>query len=109
VITGAGLLHAKHVVHAVGPVYRGGGFGEAELLASCHREAFRLADEHGAKLIAFPAISTGAYCYPMKAAAEIAIREVRVALEAGSQIETARFVLFDNIAYETFRRLASIS
>src|SRR5437763_12273532 len=81
VATGAGRLPAKFVFHAVGPVYRGGNHGEAELLASCYRKAFELADERGVERISFPAISAGVYGYPMEEAAEIAIREVKAGLE----------------------------
>jgi O-acetyl-ADP-ribose deacetylase (regulator of RNase III) len=108
VITGAGNLKAKYIVHAVGPVYRGGSFGEAELLASCYREAFRLSAEHDARSIAFPAISAGIYGYPVAEAAEIAIREARSALEAYKLLEIVRFVLFSDAALQTFERANSI-
>src|SRR6185369_9802711 len=72
-ITGAGELPARYVIHAVGPVWRGGGEGEPELLASCYRRAIELADELGCTSIAFPAISTGAYGYPVDLAAPVAI------------------------------------
>jgi O-acetyl-ADP-ribose deacetylase len=68
-------LPAKHVIHAVGPVWRGGTHGEADLLASCYRNSLRLAAEHGVRSIAFPAISCGAYGYPVDQAAKIAVRE----------------------------------
>jgi O-acetyl-ADP-ribose deacetylase (regulator of RNase III) len=108
VITGAGRLRAKHIVHAVGPVYRGGDFGEAELLASCYRESVRLANEYGAVSIAFPAISAGIYGYPIDEAAAIAIREVRAALQSPGTLETALFVLFSDTALQTFERFNSI-
>ena len=73
VITTAGRLAARHVIHTVGPIYRGGEHGEAETLASCHRESVRVADEHGLASLSFPAISTGAYGYPVTDAAPIAI------------------------------------
>ena len=76
-ITGGYRLPAKHVIHTVGPVWRGGTSGEAELLASCYRESLRLAEEHGVQSVAFPAISCGVYGYPLDAAAEIAVREIR--------------------------------
>ena len=76
-ITGGYRLPAKHVIHTVGPVWRGGTSGEAELLASCYRESLRLAEEHGVQSIAFPAISCGVYGYPVGSAAEIAVREIR--------------------------------
>src|SRR5438067_2962926 len=64
-ITGAGALAARHVIHAVGPVWRGGGAGEPELLAACHRRAIELAAAHACRRVAFPAISTGVYGYPV--------------------------------------------
>src|SRR5215207_7648255 len=72
-ITGAGRLPVRHVIHAVGPVWRGGGEGEPELLAACHHKAIALAEEHGCRVVAFPAISTGVYGYPLDAAAEVAL------------------------------------
>ncbi|PWT99940.1 MAG: O-acetyl-ADP-ribose deacetylase [Terriglobia bacterium] len=112
VATGAGKLPAKYVFHAVGPVYRDGGQGEAELLASCYRCCLRMAEEHGVQTISFPAISTGVYGYPLREAAEIALREVRAHLEdAGSGVSHVIFVLFGRQAYETYaevlRRLTS--
>jgi O-acetyl-ADP-ribose deacetylase (regulator of RNase III) len=73
-ITGGHGLAARHVIHAVGPIYRGGGRGEAELLASCYRKSLELAEVHGLETVAFPAISTGAYGYPIREAAAIALR-----------------------------------
>ena len=71
-------LSARHVIHTVGPIWRGGGHGEAELLASCYRSALALAQQHQARSIAFPAISCGVYGYPLDEAAAIAVRETRV-------------------------------
>jgi O-acetyl-ADP-ribose deacetylase (regulator of RNase III) len=99
VATGAGELTARFVVHAVGPRYHMA--DHAELLASCHTEALRIADELGASSIAFPAISTGAYGYPVEEAARVAIRAVRAA-ETG--LEEIRFVLFGEDAYAAFAR-----
>jgi len=79
-ITGGHRLRARHVIHAVGPVWRGGGAGEAELLSSCYRESLRLAGELGLADIAFPAISTGAYGYPLQPAARIALAEGQAGL-----------------------------
>src|SRR3954468_5104530 len=73
VITTGGNLGAKHVIHTVGPVYRGGDQGEVETLASCYRESIRLADERGLASLSFPAISTGAFGYPFSEAAQVAI------------------------------------
>jgi O-acetyl-ADP-ribose deacetylase (regulator of RNase III) len=75
-ITGGYRLKARHVIHTVGPVWRGGGAGEPELLARCYRNSLALADRHGLKSVAFPAISTGVYGYPKEPATEIAVRAV---------------------------------
>lgn len=83
-ITPGFLLAAKWVIHTVGPIYCDGESGEPELLASCYRESFALAARHGARTIAFPAISTGVYGYPKAAAAAIAVRECRVAVATGA-------------------------
>jgi O-acetyl-ADP-ribose deacetylase (regulator of RNase III) len=101
-ITGAGRLPVRHVIHAVGPVWRGGSAGEPELLASCHRRAIELAAEHGDARVAFPAISTGVYAYPLKAAAAVAIAATREALDAHPEVEEARFWLFGEDAYAAF-------
>ena len=93
--TGAGNLRARYVLHAVGPVWHGGGRGEQELLASCHRRAIELAAELAIRTVAFPAISTGAYGYPVERAAPIAIAATRDALRAHPQVELARFVFRD--------------
>jgi O-acetyl-ADP-ribose deacetylase (regulator of RNase III) len=93
--TGAGDLRARHVLHAVGPVWHGGEAGEAELLASCHRRAVELAAELGATSVAFPAISTGAYGYPVELAAPVAIGATRRALGEHPEVERARFVFRD--------------
>ncbi len=101
-ITGAGRLPVKHVIHAVGPVWRGGGEGEPELLASCHRRAIELADAHGCARVAFPAISTGVYGYPLDEAAAVAIQATNEALERHPRVEEARFWLFGETAYAAF-------
>src|ERR1700685_2756759 len=93
VITTGGRLPAKHVVHTVGPVYRGGTLREAETLASCYRESIRIADDHGVKSISFPSISTGAFGYPVHEAAAIAVRSILEALPSCEHIEHVRFVL----------------
>jgi O-acetyl-ADP-ribose deacetylase (regulator of RNase III) len=102
VITTAGRLPAKYVVHTVGPIYGGGGRRDRETLALCHRESIRLADEHGALSIAFPAISTGAYGYPTSEAAPVAIAAAVQALQAASQLSLVRFVLFDPVTLQAF-------
>jgi O-acetyl-ADP-ribose deacetylase len=95
VITTGGRLAARHVIHTVGPVYSDGKRGESETLASCHRECIRIADEHAVKSLSFPAISTGAYRYPVTEAAAIAVSAVVDALRSSSQVNTVRFILFD--------------
>lgn len=95
VITTGGRLAAKYVIHTVGPIYRGGTQGEAEVLASCYRESIRLAHDHGISSVAFPSISTGAYGYPVAEAAEIAVGAVAEAIASFSRVRTVRFVLFD--------------
>ena len=93
--TGGGNLPARYVFHAVGPIWRGGGAGEEELLASCHRRAIELADEHGCRSVAFPAISTGVYAYPVELAAPVAIAATKEALAAHPSVELVRFVFRD--------------
>ena len=75
-LTGGHDLRARYVIHTVGPVWQGGGAGEAELLASCYRQSLALAEAAGCRSVAFPAISTGVYGYPADAAARIAVRDV---------------------------------
>jgi O-acetyl-ADP-ribose deacetylase (regulator of RNase III) len=102
-ITGGHRLPARHVIHAVGPVWRGGGAGEDEALASCYRSAMRLAAERGLRSIAFPAISTGAYGFPLERATRVAVVEVARALEGGTTLEKAIFCCFsakDRAVYE---------
>lgn len=103
-ITGAGRLPADHVIHAVGPVWHGGERGERELLASCYRRAVELAAEHGCARVAFPAISTGVYGYPIGEAAETAIAATRAALEEHPEVEEARFWLLGDDALRAFER-----
>jgi O-acetyl-ADP-ribose deacetylase (regulator of RNase III) len=106
VITTGGHLAAKHVIHTVGPIYRGGERGEAETLASCHRESVRLADEHGLASLAFPAISTGAYGYPVTSAAPTAIAATIEALVSAEHVTKCRFVLFDVSTGRAYQRAA---
>ncbi len=93
-ITRAYRLPAKHVIHTVGPIWQGGGHEEDALLARCYRECLRLAQAHGLKTIAFPAISTGAYGFPLERATAIAVREVCAALARWPEIEKVWFVCF---------------
>jgi len=88
-------LPARYVIHAVGPVWRGGGRGEPGLLASCYRRAFALADAHAITTIAFPAISCGAYGYPIARAVAIAVHEARVAAARPSPLDRIVFACFD--------------
>ena len=101
-ITGAGRLHAKFIIHAVGPVWRGGRGDEAALLASCHRAAIELAVAHSCERVAFPAISTGVYGYPLEQAATIALDATRSAMSVTPGVREARFWLFDDRAHEVF-------
>jgi O-acetyl-ADP-ribose deacetylase (regulator of RNase III) len=105
--TAAGDLQARHVLHAVGPIWRGGTEGEPELLATCHRRAIELADELGCRSVAFPAISTGAYGYPVELAAPVAIEATRAALEAHPGVELARFVFRDEPTLAPYRSAAN--
>ena len=103
VATGAGLLPAKFVFHAVGPVYRDGQRGEPDLLASCYRECLAMAEERGVVTISFPAISTGVYGYPLEEAARIAVREVKAHLEPLSgSVREVTFVLFGRSAWKAY-------
>ncbi len=102
-LTTGGNLQARFVVHAVGPVYRGGTHGEPELLARAYRRSLEVAAEHGVTSIAFPSISTGAYRFPIAAAARIATDTVAQFLRTSSHIALVRFVLFSDVdlaAYE---------
>lgn len=106
VITKGYNLPAEYVIHTVGPVWRGGSHGEAELLASCYKESLKLAVERGIRTIAFPSISTGAYGYPVELAAPIAVNTVAEFVDSASSssIEEVRFVCFHEKTYEIYRR-----
>ena len=104
-ITRGYRLVARHVIHAVGPVYRGGGDGEPELLASCYRRSLALATQHRLTTIAFPAISCGVYGYPIAAAASIAVGECRAFLAAQPDFARITFALFDAAALAIYREL----
>lgn len=106
VITTGGRLSAKYVIHTVGPIYRGGNQGEEKALESCHRESIRLADEHLVESLSFPAISTGAYGYPVTAAAEVAVAAVAEALGSTTHLNRVRFVLFDVSTLRAYTRAA---
>lgn len=89
-------LPAGHVIHTVGPVWNGGGRGEAEVLANCYRNCFAIAAREGFATLAFPAISTGIYGYPAEPAAQIAVRETRAALAANAGLDCVTFALFSD-------------
>ena len=105
VATSAGNLKARYVFHAVGPVWRGGQHGEPDLLKSAYRRCLELAVEHGCTSIAFPAISTGVYGYPMDRAAQDALETVRDFLLENGKPQLVRFVLFSEGAYGAFARV----
>ena len=100
--TTAGRMPSRHVIHTVGPVWNGGGFGEAALLASCHRRSLEVALELGCRTIAFPAISCGIYGYPPEEAAPIAVSVVSGMLERHPELELVRFVFLDERLRGTF-------
>jgi O-acetyl-ADP-ribose deacetylase len=107
VITTAGRLPSRHVIHTVGPVYQDGRHGEPETLARCYRNSLALAESHGLRSVAFPSVSTGAYGYPVAAAAAVALGAVRGVLAAGCAIEVVRFVLFSGEDLETYEAALS--
>jgi O-acetyl-ADP-ribose deacetylase (regulator of RNase III) len=94
----------RYVIHAVGPVWQGGGRGEPELLRGCYRAALSLAEAHGVRAIAFPSISTGIFGYPVAAAAGEAIAAVREHLRGPTGIELVRFVCFSEADLEEYQR-----
>jgi O-acetyl-ADP-ribose deacetylase (regulator of RNase III) len=100
--TTAGDLPARWVIHTVGPIWRGGDAGEDELLASCHRRALEVAAELGARTVAFPAISTGVYGFPVDRAAPIALAATHAEIERRRAIERVVFVLHDRRAHDAF-------
>lgn len=97
-------LPARHVIHAVGPVWSGGDKGEPELLASCYRRAMEIADAEDLTSIAFPSISTGIYGYPIKEAAPLAVATVREALDAGTSVTEVTFALLSDEDLATYQR-----
>lgn len=108
VVTGAGALPAKHVFHAVGPIYKDGSQGEPEQLASCYRTCLDLAEQHGARTISFPAISTGAYGYPLEEAAAIALATIVARLQDPKcQVKEVLLVLFDQGTYAVHAKIAA--
>ena len=98
------LLPARYVIHAVGPVWRSGRHGEAELLAGCYRRSLGLATENGLTSIAFPNISTGVYGYPKDKAADVAMATVQQFLQQPTSVETVIFVCFDSENYRLYQQ-----
>ena len=107
--TTAGELPAQYVIHTVGPIWQSGDANEAELLASCHRRSLEVAAELGCRTVAFPAISTGIFGYPVELAAEVALRTTRAELERHPEIEQATFVLFSDDHLAVYREKLSSS
>lgn len=106
VITRAGKLAARHVIHTVGPVYYGGAKGEPALLASAYRESMRIAAAAGVKTISFPSISTGVFGYPVEEAAPIALKTVQQEIVSLGEPSEARFVLFDARTFDAYAAAA---
>lgn len=106
VATPAGRLAAQYVIHTVGPVWSGGNRGEPETLASCHRESIRVADELQVVSIVFPAISTGAYGYPVALASQTAVSTAAEALLKATNLREVRFLLFDSETFEHYAKAA---
>ena len=112
VITSAGNLSAKYIIHTVGPIWTGGGIGESKLLESCHRECLQLAVKNGIQSIAFPAISTGTFRYPLEEAASIALKTVKDFVEQAQQRgdwvpKIIQFFLFPEEAYVCYVKALS--
>lgn len=99
------MLPARFIIHTVGPVWRGGFRGEGEILASCYRRSLEVADEIGARTVAFPAISTGAFGYPPEAAAKVAVDTVRY---SDTAVEKVLLVALDSDTFDLYRRLLTI-
>ncbi|UCE59499.1 MAG: O-acetyl-ADP-ribose deacetylase [Phycisphaerales bacterium] len=108
-ITKGYQLPAKYIIHTVGPVWHGGGQGEADLLASCHRESLRLAHQHGCETLAFPAISCGVYGYPLSEAARVALETVRAELVNYELPRIVRWVMFDLRTYDAWKSVLGAS
>ena len=106
-ITGGHGLAARHVIHTVGPVWRGGAAGEDETLARCYRSSLRLAEEAGLESVAFPSIATGAYGFPVGRACRIAIHEVRTFLAAARSVKVVKVVAFGARDFEVYREAAA--
>ena len=98
-------MPVRFVIHTVGPIWRGGKRGEPEILANCYRNSLQLAAENGIQTIAFPAVSCGAYGYPIQEAAQIALKTTREFLANADKIEKVIFVLWGEEIYEAYRKL----
>lgn len=107
--TTAGDLPARYVIHTVGPVWQGGGHGEDELLASCHCRSLEVAADLGCRTVAFPAISTGVYGFPVERAADVALKATREELQRHPQLERVTFVLFSDAHLGVFERALEAS
>jgi O-acetyl-ADP-ribose deacetylase len=103
-LTGGHRLRARHVIHTVGPVWRGGTHGEPALLASCYRRSLEIANAHDVRSIAFPAISCGVYRYPLEQAVDIAVREVIDATSRPTTVRQVIFACFDEATLAAYRR-----
>jgi O-acetyl-ADP-ribose deacetylase (regulator of RNase III) len=106
-ITGGYNLPARHVIHTVGPIWRGGNNGEPEKLASCYRKSMEVAVANGVQTIAFPAISTGVYGYPLEEAAQIAVSQVVECLNEMPSLKNVTFVLFGAKNYDIYKAILS--
>jgi O-acetyl-ADP-ribose deacetylase (regulator of RNase III) len=104
-ITGGYRLPARYVIHTVGPVWTDGHGGEEELLAQCYLNCFRLMEEHGLRSVAFPAISCGAYGFPIERAAAIAVGEIRRFLESNTEVERVLVVCWTSEVYDAYREV----
>ena len=104
-ITRGYRLPVRFVIHTVGPIWRGGKRGEPEILANCYRNSLQLAAENGIQTIAFPAVSCGAYGYPIQEAAQIALKTTREFLANTDRLEKVIFVLWGEEIYEAYRKL----
>jgi O-acetyl-ADP-ribose deacetylase len=107
VITTGGLLEARHVIHTVGPIWKGGNRGEAKTLADCYTNSLGIAKEKGLRSIAFPAISTGVYAYPVAAAARIAFKTVKEFVEKEQWPPLVNFVLFSDPSLRAYEQVAA--
>lgn len=108
-ITRGYRLPARYVIHTVGPIWQGGVAGEPELLAACYRNSLQLAVENGVRSIAFPAISCGVYGYPLDAAAQIALREIRAFLSADDRIATVELVCFGEDVRAAYQQALTVT